>query len=206
MARSDDLKTPLCRLAFTNDLFEPRANDKGVKKWGCTLLFPKTTDITALKVAALEAAEREWPGKAAEWIKSGTIKSPFLDGDGPQGVSKKTGERNAGFAGHTFIRVGSGEDYRPKLVDRKVLPIVSKDGPLYSGCYAYAVVNFWTWEDPKNGKGLSCNVNLIQVAKDGERLGGGGGVDVDKWAEKIEDESDAPASTKTGAGAAGLFG
>jgi hypothetical protein len=206
MARSEDIKTPLARFAFVNDLFEPRANDKGVKKWGCTVLFPKTTNFATLRSAVLEAAEKEWGSKAADWLNNGTIKSPFLDGDGPQGVSKKTGERNAGFADHTFLRVSSGEDYRPKLVDRKVLPITSKDGPLYSGCYGYAVINFWTWEDPKNGKGVSANINMVQVAKDGERLGGGGGVDVDKWAEKIEDEGDAPASTKSGAGAAGLFG
>lgn len=206
MARSDDIKTPLARLAYTDDLFVPRANDKGVKKWGCSLLFPKTTDMSALHAAALQAAEKEWPGKAAQWIKDQVIKSPFLDGDGPQAVSRKTGERNAGFAGCWFIRTSSGEDYRPKLVDRKILPITSKDGPLYSGAYGYAVVAFWTWEDAKNGKGISCNLSMIQVAKDGERLGGGGGVDVDKWAEVIPDEGAAPEATKTGAGAAGLFG
>lgn len=206
MARSEDLKTPLARIAFTDDLFKPRAGDSGVEKWGCTLLFPKGTDLTALHNAALEAAKLEWGDKAVQWIKDEVIKSPFLDGDGKQAISKKTGERHAGFAGHTFIRVSSGAEYRPKLVDRKVLPITSKDGPLYSGCYGYAVVNAYTWDNASQGKGISFSLSMIQVAKDGDRLGGGGGVDVDKWAEKIEDEGEAPASTKSGAGAGGLFG
>ena len=70
----------------------------------------------------------------------------------------------------------------------------------------WSVVNAFTWENKENGKGISFGVSMIQKAKDGERLGGGGGVDVDKWAEKIDDEGEAPAETKTGQGAGGLFG
>lgn len=205
MERSEDVKTPLARLAFANGLFEPQEDDKGKKKWTATLLFPKSVDLKPLVAVVLEAATKEWGDKAKDMLKNELIKSPFLDGDGKQGMSKKTGERHAGYEGRTFIRVQSGFEYRPKLVDRQVLPITSKD-VLYSGCYGYAVVNAFTWENKENGKGISFGISMFQLAKDGERLGGGGGVDVDKWAEKIEDEGDAPASTKTGEGAGGLFG
>lgn len=209
MARSADVKTPQGRFAFTHSkgssLFEPRANKQGRLQYGCTILFPKGTDISALHNAAAEAAVEQWGEKAKQMIKDGLIKSPFLDGDGKQGKSKETGEPHDGFPGTTFIRVVSGGDYKPKLVNQRVLPILDpNDFP--SGVYGYAVVNAFTWENDEQGKGLSFGISMAQKAKDGDRLGGGGGVDVDKWAEKIDDEGEAPAETKTGQGAGGLFG
>lgn len=188
-ARSEDIKTPLARLSFPN-LLKPQVNkdDAGntTEKYNCVLLFPKTTDISALKNAVATVAKEQWGDKAAQWIKDGLIKHPFLDGDGPQGLSKKTGERHAGYAGTTFIRCAT--TLKPKVVDRKVQPIVDPED-LYAGCYVYAVVNCYTWENPKNGKGVSFGISLMQVAKDGERLGGGG-ADPSQHFESIPDEDD----------------
>ena len=79
-----------------------------------------------------------------------------------------------------------------------------------SGSEVYAVVNAFTWENKENGKGISFGVSIIQLVKKaegGEVLGGGGGgPDPDKFLEKLADEGDAPAETKSGAGASGLFG
>lgn len=204
-SRSADMKTPLARLAFANGLFDLQTNDFGKKAWTCSLLFQKSTDLAALQNLAVEAAKEEWGDKAVQMIKDKLIKSPFLDGDGPQGKSKKTGEAHPGFPGTTFIRCQSGEEYRPKLVNQKVLPIASKD-ELKSGDYGFAVVNAFTWENDKNGKGISFGISMFQKAKDGESLGGGGAGKPEDHFETIPDESDAPASTKTGEGAAGLFG
>jgi hypothetical protein len=205
MARSEDLKTPLARLAFANGLFELQTTQSGKKQWNCSLLFPKTADISTLQQLAVDAAVEEWGDKAKQMIKDGIIKSPFLDGDGKQGKSKKTGEPHEGFPAHTFIRCTSGEDYRPKLVNQKVLPITSKD-ELYSGCFVFAVVNAFTWENKENGKGITFGISMLQKAKEGDRLGGGGGGNPDEHFETIADEGDAPDTTKAGQGAAGLFG
>lgn len=208
MARSSDVRTPLGRFAFTEGLFKIQTNDQGRKSWNCTILFPKGSDISALEKAALEAATEEWGDKAVQMIKDGIIKTPFLDGDGKQGKSKKTGEPHKGFPGHRFIRCTSGEDYRPKVVDRNVQPVLSRDG-CPSGSYGYAMVNAFTWENKENGKGITFGISAVQVSKvaqGDEVLGGGGGVDVESAFEKIADEGEAPAETKGGAGAAGLFG
>ncbi|QIG74337.1 hypothetical protein EVC08_025 [Rhizobium phage RHph_N65] len=206
MARSADIKAPLARLAFTDSLFKPQERDNGKKQWGCSLLWPKGTDLSALEKAAVDAAVEEWGDKAAQMIKDKLIHSPFLDGDGPQGKNKETGKEHMGFPGHRFIRVISGEEYRPKLVNRQVLPITDK-ADCASGMLAYAVVNAFTWENKEKGKGISFGVSMIQVAKDdGVRLGGsGGGGNPEQFFEKIEDAGDAPDTTKSGAGAAGLF-
>jgi hypothetical protein len=207
-SRSEDVKTPLAVLSFSADLFKARERDNGTKGYGCTLLFPKTVSLAALQEKALSAATEEWGDKAKQWIKDGIIKSPFLDGDGKQGLNQKTGERHKGYAGHTFIRCTSGADYKPTVVDKRRNPIVdASDVP--SGSQVYGVVNAYTWENEKNGKGISFGISLVQVAKaaQGEEiLGGGGGPDPDKFFEVIDDEGDAPASTKSGEGAAGLFG
>ncbi len=205
MARSEDAKTGLVRLAFSDGLFTPQEDDKGRKNWTASLLLPKSESLALYEKMALEAATAEWGDKALQLFKDKMIHSPFLDGDGPQGKSKKTGEPHAGFPGHWFLRVKSGEAYRPTLIDRQKLPIVDK-AKLYSGCYGYAVVHCFTWENKEKGKGLTFGLSMFQFVKDGENLGGAGGVDVDKWAEVIPDEGAAPASTKGGAGAGGLFG
>lgn len=205
MARSADIKTPKARIAFAQSLITPQERDNGKKQYGCSLLFPKGADLSVLQAAALEAAEQEWGDKAKQWIKDGLVKSPFLDGDGKQALNKKTGERHQGYEGHTFIRVISGADYPPKLFDRRRQPIVGKD-ELYSGCYGYAVVNAFTWENKENGKGISFSISMLQKVEDGERLGGAGGPDPEAHFEVLDDAGAAPASTKSGAGAAGLFG
>jgi hypothetical protein len=68
----------------------------------------------------------------------------------------------------------------------------------------YAVVNAYTWDNPKNGKGVSFGVNMVQVAKDGERLGGGG-LDPSAHFEAIPDDG-APAGGGSVNSAADMFG
>jgi hypothetical protein len=152
MARTEDFKTPLARLAFANSLFKPQENKSGKKSWTCSLLFEKGSDIKPLVKAVEDAAVAEWGEKAKNLLKEGLIKNPILDGDGKQGKNKSTGETHKGFANAWFIRPTSGEDYRPKLFDKKVLPITSQD-QLYSGAHVYAVVNAFTWENSEQGKG-----------------------------------------------------
>jgi hypothetical protein len=208
MARSEDTKAPEATVAYAHNLFELQEREGGKKGFGCSLLFKKGTDISGLQNLALDAAVAEWGDKAVQWIKDEVIKNPFLDGDGKQAVSKKTGERHPGFAGHTFIRCVSGVDYKPKVFDKKRNPVMDK-AECPSGSKVFAVVNAFTWENKENGKGISFGISLVQVIKKAvgdEILGGAGGPDPDKFLEKIDDEGDAPETTKGGAGAAGLFG
>lgn len=203
-SRGADIKTPEAVIAFAQNLFEARDQQgNGNEKFGCSLLFKKGVDITALQNAALAVATEKWGDKAAALIKSGVVKSPFLDGDGPQGVSKKTGERHQGFASHTFIRCSSGVDYKPKVFDRKRNPVLDKED-LPSGSRVFAVVNPYAWEHPQNGKGISFGISLVQIVKKAEGdeiLGGSGAPNPDDWFEKLDDEGPAPKGD-----ASGLFG
>lgn len=214
-SRSEDAQIKDVVVAFAQNLFEAREDKWGNKSYQCTLLIPKTNTAgkAVLEGLCLEAATKEWGEKAVNLIKNKGIKSPFLDGDGEQGtyLDDATGERKPkpGFAGHWFLRVKSGEKFKPKVFDRKVLPIVEA-ADLPSGSRGNAVVNAFTWENDEQGKGLTFGISMFQatrIAQGDEVLGGtgGGGADPEKYFEKIADEGDAPASTKTGEGAAGLF-
>jgi hypothetical protein len=207
-ARSDDLKTCEAIVSYAGDLFEARERESGGKGYGCTLIFKKTADLSPLHAAALGVAEEQWPGKPVkEWIKDGTIKSPFLDGDGKQGRTQD-GEQRPELKGCWFIRCTSGEKFKPKVFDRNKNPVYEvADCP--SGSRVFAVVNAFAWDNKSQGKGITFGVSIVQVIKKAEGdevLGGGGGPDPDKFLEKIADEGDAPASTKGGEGAKGLFG
>jgi len=200
----ENVKTPLGRFAFTGDLFKPREQESGKLQYGCTILFPKTTDIGVLKKVAAEAAKEKWGDKAVELLKSGAIRSPFLDGDSKDGLNKKSGERLAGFEGCTFIRPKSGEKYPPVVVGPRKERIDDANA-FYSGVWGYAIVNAYAWEHPKNGKGISFSISAVQKARDDERLGGGGGIDVDAAFDTIEDTGNMASVGASGDGAADLF-
>lgn len=208
--RGEDFKGPESIFAFTQGLFETQVMENGRKQWTCTILIPKSRpeDAKVYEQQAYNVAKQKWPGKVDLLIADKLLKVPLLDGDGPQGINKKTGERHKGFAGHWFIRFSSGEEYRPKLVNRKVLPVLDR-AEFPSGSRGFPVCNAYAWENDKGGKGVSFGLSSVQVTKvatGDEVLGGGGGVDPDKFYEKIEDEGAAPESTKSGAGAGGMFG
>lgn len=211
MARATDIQIKDVRFSFVQGLFELQTTQSGKKQWNVTLLIPKSATET---LAALEAnfvaacVANNWgdEAKVRDLIKKGLIKMPVLDGDGKQGLNKKTAEPHAGFPGHYFIRCTSGEAFRPALVNAQVLPITNKN-ELKSGDYGNAVIACFTWENAEQGKGATFGISALQKVRDGESLGGGGGVDPNAFfkAESV-DGADAPAETKDGAGAAGMFG
>lgn len=216
MARSQDLSLQKVgietRISYAQYAFEATAQEGGKPKFNGTFLIPKTANKVALDELVLNTLVEEFGGKMGgrdgiiNAIKTGIIKSPFLDGDGKQGFDKD-GKPKPGYAGHWFIRCTSGADYPPKMLMSKngaIVPAAKTD--INSGDFGYPVVSVYTWDDPRNGKGASFGFNMFMKSRDGESLGGGSGGDPDKYFEPIKDEGAAPAETQDGAGAAGLFG
>jgi len=205
-ARSEDFKTPPCRLSFAQNLFKARAAADGAKpKYGCTLIFSKE-HRAALEKEVAKVIVEQWGEKGIERAKAGLIKSPFLAGDGKEARNKTTGELHAGMGSDVFfIRTQANED-RPPVVRYKNPNIPATEDEVYSGCRGFGVINAFAWNNPQNGDGVSFGISYFQKTQDDERIGGSGQLDPEKWHEKIEDAGDAPSETKTGAGAGGLFG
>ena len=205
MERSADFKTSLCRVSFANSLFKPRAQQEGgVEKYGCTLIFEKSGDRSAMDAAMKGVIVAQWGDKGLERAKAGLIKSPFLDGAGKEARNKKTGELHPGFGPDVFfLRVQS---VRQPVLRYKSEHLPATEEEIYSGCYGKAVLNAFAWTNAQNGDGVSFGIQFFQKIKDGDRLGGSGGVDAGKWMESVPDEGEAPEATRSGAGASGLFG
>ena len=216
MARSQDISFQKlgieARVSYAQYCFEANTTESGKKQFQGTFLFPKTIDKSALDALVLEVLVEEFGGKMGgqagviDAIKNGVIKSPFLDGDGKQGRDKE-GKPKPGYAGHWFIRCTSGEEYPPKMFMSRngaVVPATKPD--VKSGDYGFPVINAYTWDSPKNGKGASFGFSMFMKSRDGESLGGGAPSNPDGYFEAIKDEGAAPDATKDGAGAGGLFG
>jgi hypothetical protein len=205
MERSADFKTPLCRVSFAGSLFKPRAQTEGaVEKYGCTLIFEKSCDRSALDAAVKGVIVAQWGDKGLERAKAGLIKSPFLDGNGKEARNKKTGDLHPGFGTDVFfLRVQS---IRQPVIRYRSEHIPATEEEVYSGCYGKAVLNAFAWNNAQNGDGVSFGIQFFQKIKDGDRLGGSGGVSAASWMEAVPDEGAAPEATRSGAGASGLFG
>lgn len=197
---SAKFKTPVCTLAFGGGLFSAKSVvEGGPRKYGCTLIFEDTVDKSAFQKAVMEVASQAWGDKFEALRKAGHIKMPFLAGDGPQAHSRTTGELWAGFGpGKFFIRPQSGEKNPP--VVRYLDPNIPADEiEVYSGCTGWAVLHAFNWSHPTGGQGISFGIDMFRKTGDGERLGGGGTVDPEKWWD-----GDLPKAGNGGA-AAGLF-
>lgn len=204
-ARSEDFKTDLCRLSFAQSLFKARVMEEGKPaKFGGTLIFPKSAKAKMEKIVA-DTIVAEWGPKGLEKAKAGLIKSPFLAGDGKEARNKQSGDLHPGMGPDVFfIRVQANAD-RPPAIWWKSPNVQETEANVYSGCYGKAILNCFAWHNDKSGDGVSFGIQGFQKHSEGERLGGSGAVDPEKWNETIADDGPAPDATKTGAGAGGLF-
>lgn len=170
-----DCVTPEFRVSYPA-LFEARSADPSKpneKNFGMEMLFrvsgaqgtEKNVDIKDLKAAAEAACIGAWGPDKSKW---GAFKHPFKKGDDPQWSGK------AGYgAGIIFVRCGRKEAFgRPTVVDQNVKDIMDKTA-IYPGCYCRAKIHAYTWKHPTGGKGVSFNLDMVQLVRDGEPLGGG---------------------------------
>jgi hypothetical protein len=188
-ANSGTFATPEGQLSFCDSLFEKRSMD-GVKfNYGCTLIFddkhrPFFMDIIR-KVVAMK-----WGDKGQRDFDKGLIKSPLLEGDGPQAHSKQSGELWGGMGkGKFFIRPTAQEDAQPQVFYRSKHVQASRE-EIYAGCWGKGILNAYTYENPSGGRGVSFGIRAFQKFRDGEPLGGRQPFDPDKWIVDIEDTSE----------------
>ncbi|WAX17727.1 hypothetical protein PM682P4_00015 [Parabacteroides phage PM682P4] len=158
-----------CRLSFVKLFEATQINGMGEFNYSCALLIPKDSPEGA-KLQQIHDAE----------IKAMIAKYPKLKGQMPKNFASvvKDGDEMdyAGYAGNWAINVKRKQkDGRPILINGHK-QVITEPNELYSGCYANVSVNFSSYEN--TGKyGISCWLNGVQKAADGERLDGGSSVD-----------------------------
>jgi hypothetical protein len=154
--------TPKARLNFAH-LFTPRQRlNQGELVYQCVLVFDDPrTDLTALRNAAAAAAKEKWGADWIKWSKLSNFKKPLRR-------CEEKDDRESFPAGCWFMTTWSKN--QPGMVDQANRPILSEK-QLYSGCYVYADVNAFAF-DQQGSKGVSFGLNNIQKVADGERLDG----------------------------------
>lgn len=148
--------TPEFRVSFPN-VFKARAFQDQEAKYSLVMLFPKKTDLTALKKAAAAAATEKW-GAKEKWPKN--LRLPFRDGNDKPDTQ--------GYEDCIFV--SASNKHRPGLVDNKLQAIIDEEG-FYAGCYARAEVIAFAY-DTKGNKGVSFSLSNIQKLRDGEPFSG----------------------------------
>lgn len=172
---TDNIVTCEFRMAFPAIITpEEHTNDDGSKslKYVVTMLFPKGTDLKAMKDLAREARDERWP--KADDPKRKNLRNPFVDGD--------TKDWD-GYEGCTAVKALS--KYKPGLVNAAAQPILDP-AEVYGGCYARAQINAWAY-DAKGNRGISFGLNHIQILRSGEPFGN---------RERAEDVFDAVAGSE----------
>ena len=196
----DPILTPKFRARWTN-LVEP--NEKG--QFNVTMLFPKDSDLKALKALVVATIKDKWGDK----FKPAQLSLPFKDGN--EKVNNETGEVYAEY--QDTIWATASTKYAVTVLDatngKKPIPTAELKSAVYDGCYMIAQVGAYGWEfkDDKSGKvikrGVSLQLeNLLKYA-DGEPIGGGGKRQKaeDAFAE-VAAGSDDPANYESGSGEA----
>lgn len=206
MYRTELKKSPLMRISYAFGLFTPQKDDKGnpTEKYTTTLILPKSDEagMKLLQGLVAETVMGQWGEKGVERFKKGLIKSPILDGASKSALDKD-GEHKPGMSDDViFIRPIT---YRkPKVFNAQVMP--ASEDEVKSGYWGYAALNALAWHNPSNGDGISFGIDMFQVVKADEVLGGGGGADPDKFFEAVGGSSDdTGAETGGGKGAGGMF-
>lgn len=164
MARPNQVITGKVRISYADQIYKPKPNDKGVLKYGCALLVPKSDKDTYNRLCA-----------AAEHVKRNAVKGKdeafykaaprtLHDGDG---VKPNSGEPYGPEAkGCWVINVSANE--APGIVDENLQPMMEK---INSGDYIRADLGAF-WFETSGNKGVSFGINNVQFLERGERIDG----------------------------------
>lgn len=165
-AKKKPLITPEATAMFVY-VWEPREpiNEGGTAQYSISLLFKKSTDLTAMRNAAKAARI------ALFGTKTNGLKDPFRSADDLENVPP-------GYKGGWMITAKSKN--KPGIVDADLNPI-TEAMEFYPGCKCRASVTPFAF-DKKGSKGVTFLLNNIQKMKDGTRLDG---------RKKAEEEFDA---------------
>lgn len=152
------LITPIARLSYPH-LFHPqKAMDAdGKDKYGCELIFPPGTDLSALRAAANGAAVAKWGAAIPK-----KLRNPFRDGDEDR-------EGKDGYAGCAFIGARCAD--KPGIVIGQNKDICTDESQIYGGCYVRASVTAFGYHHKKGGMGVSFALNNVWKLRDGEPFG-----------------------------------
>lgn len=192
---TDFFRGPLMRVSYSFQLFVPqeqkRDNGDVVRKYGCSLIAPVTSDWSILQDRIAEVVEN-YPGMSFDKWKAGLIRNPILAGDGKEARNKDTGALHPGMGADVkFIRVQANEDRKPHVYMPDAVRLIENSDEIPSGSWGYPILNAFGWHHVQNGFGISFGIDSFQLVKKAEGediLGGGRRADPKAFFEAVKDD------------------
>lgn len=164
------------RLAFP-DLFEAKADDSGVLKFGAAFLLPQDHPQIAEIHKAMDAAgQAKWGDKwpAQKKLLEKQDRMALHDGD--------LKAKYDGYEGNLYINASARENTPPTVVDANRAPLTAKSGKPYAGCFVNASLEFWAQKDhPKGGSRINASLRGVQFVRDGDAFSAGRPADADEF-------------------------
>lgn len=143
------------RLSFPSLFETEQYNGQDTGKYAATFLIPKDSkQAKALKKAVKDAVTEKFGKDAPKKMKSALKDGDEVEYDGYEGM----------------LAIKANTKKRPVLLNKDKSPIAEEDGVLYAGCYVNVSLEVYGL-DNQYGKRVSCQLNGIQFAKDGEPFG-----------------------------------
>jgi hypothetical protein len=151
------IMTPEFRLSFPK-LFKAEKVNDGKPKFSVTMLFPKDTDLSEMKKAAMEVGVAKWgEGK----LKGKNV--PFKDGN------KRDYEE---YQGMVEVRASRNADFGPPVIVDAERQEILNPAEIYSGCWCRAQIEPYVYDMELN-KGVAFGLTAIQKLRDDQPMGGG---------------------------------
>lgn len=166
IAENGQVRLSNVRLSYAH-LFEPYASEPSQdEKYSVCLLIPKK-DKEAVSVIeqAIEKVKQEGKAKWGGKIPA-KLKLPLRDGD-----EERPDDEN--YAGHYFINANAKR--KPDVRNQMNIQTANEE-EVYSGCYAYAFINFFPF-DSNGNRGIGAGLNGIIKIADGDKLSGAPSID-----------------------------
>lgn len=174
--------TPLCRAAWTQNVFTPKVEEKTDPKTGQTrtvstyklqLVFDQSVsgELQELMNAAFRVGQEAFGDNFWAMVQQGSIRWPFRNGGE---INPKTGQPRYE-QGTTFINCSSGSPIDVvsrycEPADPQKKPIkITDPSQLWPGQYVKAAVTFKEYRNPSWG--IACYINGLQLWHEGERWG-----------------------------------
>lgn len=154
----DKITTDKFRVSFPSLFVATAAAEGQEKKFGLTMIIPKTADIGPIKELLKRAIIKKWPDQATRPTK---LRNPIRDGDKDESTRPE-------YAGCWFITAKNKT--KPGLVDQNLQKIIDTS-EFYAGCYARATLTAFAY-DTKGNKGVSLSLQNVQKLADGEPFSG----------------------------------
>lgn len=147
---------------------------KGKPKFSGTFIFLPGSDISAMKKAAIAAAEVKWPGRVLALVEASkrnvaeggapTFRMPFRTDVSSKGYPEGSVFINARSERRPGLAYATGANGKPDLV-----PLDKITEVFYPGAIVRASLTFFAY-DREGNKGVAAGLNNVQKLADGERL------------------------------------